>query len=240
MFFRRPSTSFKAHLSPRVYLCPQCCHRILRQQHRNISQTFLSKVAEAKEQWSQRAEEINAGRRESMLSILESRGLLHDVIGERKDLDTLLTAKRVGVYCGVDPTAPSLHVGHLIPFMVVFWMYLHGYHALTLIGGGTARIGDPTGRLADRPQMSSTERKANIVSIHYQLKKLWGNVESVGARHGYKWEKYWHRELTNNGVWWNKVPFVDVLKYMGSGVRIGTLLNKETWVFLSVTRTFQC
>lgn len=44
-----------------------------------------------------------------------------------------MTNKRIGAYCGVDPTAPSLHVGHLLPFMVIFWMYLHGFSAYTLV-----------------------------------------------------------------------------------------------------------
>jgi tyrosyl-tRNA synthetase len=51
----------------------------------------------------------------------------------RESLDFLLTKKRIGVYVGVDPTAPSLHVGHLLPLMALYWMYLHGYRAVTLV-----------------------------------------------------------------------------------------------------------
>ena len=51
----------------------------------------------------------------------------------RDELDQLLTQKRVGVYCGVDPTAPSLHVGHMVPLMVLAWMYIHGYHSTFLV-----------------------------------------------------------------------------------------------------------
>lgn len=51
----------------------------------------------------------------------------------RDELDQLLTQRRVGVYCGVDPTAPSLHVGHMVPFMVLAWMYIHGYHSTFLV-----------------------------------------------------------------------------------------------------------
>lgn len=212
----------------RAYVCSQCRLALLRQQRRNISETHKQKVRDAEGQWHERAKEIRAGKRKSMVEILEARGLIHDIVGERKDLDWLLTEKRAGVYCGIDPTAPSLHVGHLVCFMTLFWMYVHGYHAVTLVGGGTARVGDPTGRTTDRPQMTSTERKANIVSMHYQLKKIWDNVEKVAQKYGYRWEKYWHRELVNNAVWWNKVPFVDVLKYMGSGMRLGPMLSRET------------
>jgi tyrosyl-tRNA synthetase len=52
---------------------------------------------------------------------------------ERKTLDWVLTEKPIGAYVGVDPTAPSLHVGHLLPFMALFWMYLHGYNTFSLV-----------------------------------------------------------------------------------------------------------
>jgi tyrosyl-tRNA synthetase len=51
----------------------------------------------------------------------------------RQTLDWLLTEKRIGVYVGVDPTAPSLHVGHLLPLMALYWMYLHGYYTVSLV-----------------------------------------------------------------------------------------------------------
>lgn len=68
-----------------------------------------------------------------MLEILESRGFVHSIAGERRDFDNLMTDKRVGVYAGIDPTAASLHVGHMIPLMALFWMYIHGIHAYTLV-----------------------------------------------------------------------------------------------------------
>jgi tyrosyl-tRNA synthetase len=51
----------------------------------------------------------------------------------RPSLDWLLTEKRIAAYVGVDPTAPSLHVGHLLPLMALYWMYLHGYHTVSLV-----------------------------------------------------------------------------------------------------------
>jgi tyrosyl-tRNA synthetase len=51
----------------------------------------------------------------------------------RQTLDWLLTEKRIGAYVGVDPTAPSLHVGHLLPLMVLYWLYLHGYYTVSLV-----------------------------------------------------------------------------------------------------------
>ena len=54
-------------------------------------------------------------------------------VSGHKALDWLLTEKRIGAYVGVDPTAPSLHVGHLLPLMALYWMYLHGFHTVTLV-----------------------------------------------------------------------------------------------------------
>jgi len=58
---------------------------------------------------------------------------LLNVESGRQTLEWLLTEKRIGAYVGVDPTAPSLHVGHLLPLMALYWMYLHGYYTVSLV-----------------------------------------------------------------------------------------------------------
>lgn len=68
-----------------------------------------------------------------MLTILKERGYVHAVTGDEKAVDRLMIDKRVGIYLGVDPTARSLHVGHMVAFMPLFWMYIHGFHALSLV-----------------------------------------------------------------------------------------------------------
>jgi tyrosyl-tRNA synthetase len=141
-----------------------------------------------------------------------------------------MTETRVGAYVGIDPTASSLHVGHLLPFMALAWMYTHGYHAVTVLGGATAKIGDPTDRLTTRDRMHSSERTTNMVSMHYQLKKLWANIEAYGKRHGFYEKKPWalHRELVNNHHWWNKLPLLEVLQTLGPGMRLGSMLARDT------------
>lgn len=139
-----------------------------------------------------------------------------------------MTNKRVGAYVGIDPTAASLHVGHLLPLMSLFWMYTHGYHAVTLLGGATAKVGDPSGRLTARDKEHSSIRAANMVNMHYQLKKLWVNVEKYGEKFGHKWEWAWHRELVNNNTWLNKLSVIELLQILGSGMRLGPMLSKDT------------
>lgn len=140
-----------------------------------------------------------------------------------------MTEKRMGAYVGIDPTAASLHVGHLLPLMSLFWMYLHGYHTVSLLGGATCKIGDPTDRLTTRDKQHASIRTANMVRMHMQLKKLWLNVESYGRKYGYS-TSHWalHRELVNNNAWWNKLPMLEVLQVMGPGMRLGSMLARDT------------
>lgn len=213
-------------LRPRApYICQQCQQKRFVAQ---LSQNMIARNRDSADQWAAFARQIKSGERQSMLKTLEERGFIHQVTGDRDQLDQLLIKKRMGVYCGIDPTAPSLHVGHMLPFMVLFWMYFHGYEAVSILGAATSKIGDPTGRTTDRPEMSSVERKANLVSMHYQMKKLWANVERAGASHGLQADKFCRRGLINNSAWWNKLAFLDVLKYLGKGLRVGEMLAKDT------------
>lgn len=214
------------------YTCRSCARRMRTldpaSQRRSITQNYIKKTLEAKIEWARQATEIKAGRKESMLTMLEKRGYVNQIIGERGDLDRLLTEKRVGIYVGVDPTAPSMHVGHLLPLMVLYWMYIHGFHACSLLGGSTAQIGDPIGRTTTREAQHSSIRKVNMLKIHMQLKSIWGHVEDKARAYGYHWEWAWRREVTNNNAWLNKLPAIELLKLLGSGVRLGTMLGRDT------------
>jgi tyrosyl-tRNA synthetase len=121
------------------------CQRCIRSQ--GVSpRTFATVAARAQdkkggpgqkgqEAWQEQARDIETGARPSMLSLLEERGFVKQVAGGRDALDWLLTRKPVGAYVGVDPTAPSMHVGHLLPLMALYWLYLHGYRTVTLVSG---------------------------------------------------------------------------------------------------------
>ena len=83
--------------------------------------------------------------------------------------------------------------------------------------------------MMSRENQPSTIRKENMINMHYQLKKLWANMEKHAcSKHGYKWEWAWHRELVNNNAWMNKLPIMEVLKLLGTGIRIGTMLGRDT------------
>ncbi|KAL1638929.1 tyrosyl-tRNA synthetase [Diplodia intermedia] len=215
---------------PRAWVCRQC---LLRQAGprfpvRPITQGHLRKTIEAEWHWKEQAKEIKAGHKQSFLSMLEERGFVHQIAGTREVLDKLMTEKRIAAYCGVDPTAASLHVGHLLPFMVTFWMYFHGFHAVTVLGGATAKIGDPSGRTTAREHQASATRKANMAQMHIQLKKLWVSVERMARKHGYVREWAWRRALMNNNEWLGKLDVVEFLRVMGPAMRLGPMLSRDT------------
>lgn len=140
-------------------LCPYICRSCARKQaglpsslqlipKRALHRVYLQKQKNAEKEWQERAKEIRAGKRQSMLDLLESRGYVSQIAGyiyylkshfqantdsTRNALNKLMTEKRIGAYVGIDPTAPSMHVGHLLPLMVLYWMYIHGYHVVSLV-----------------------------------------------------------------------------------------------------------
>lgn len=179
-------------------------------------------------QWKEKGKEIKAGKLPSFMSFLEERGYVKQTTSNKPQLENLMNEKRIGAYCGVDPTAPSMHVGHMVPLMVIFWMYLHGFKACTLLGGATAKIGDPEGRTTERERQASNERKTNMALMHVQLKKLWASVEAIGCKHGYEREWAWKRILANNNVWHNKVSIVEMMNKLGRNFRIGPLLSRDS------------
>ncbi|CAG8087861.1 unnamed protein product [Penicillium salamii] len=198
------------------------------QQQRWITQKYVQRMKDGEQEWAGFAKEIKAGNRLNFAQHLEERGLIHDVVGERDLLHEILTEKRAGIYVGIDPTAPSMHVGHMLPFMVLAWGYVWGLPVTFLLGGATSRVGDPSGRLKGRDAVHSSIRKANMASMHMQLKKLGVSIEQYGRRHGHQRHPMWKRALTNNNTWWNSTPFLEVLRDLGAYMRLGPMLGRDT------------
>ena len=161
----------------------------------------------------------------SVLGVLEERGYVNQVAGDRSVLETLLRTKKLGIYAGIDPTAPSLHLGHLLPLMVLFWVSLYGHTAVSLIGGGTARVGDPSGRLTSRAQTADNVQSSNAEAMFRQVAGLWKNAERYAERHGSKFKQF---RLLNNEDWLTKLNVPDFLKTLGNGMRVGTMLGRDT------------
>ncbi|KAI1459916.1 hypothetical protein F4805DRAFT_419130 [Annulohypoxylon moriforme] len=200
-----------------------------RRQARYISQKVLRRRAEAEEKWAERAEQIKQGKIPHLWDSLKERGYIKDIAGTDEQISELMRLKRIGAYVGIDPTAPSLHIGHLLPLMPLFWMYIHGYGAVSVIGGATAKIGDPTGRLKNRDAMTQSDVARNITKAHYQLKRIWLNLDKQAARFGYEKENMiWSRALYNNSNWFNNLPFMEIISRLFRGVRLSNVLSRET------------
>ncbi|KAI0384233.1 hypothetical protein F5Y04DRAFT_238720 [Hypomontagnella monticulosa] len=213
-------------------LCRRCLLRSLAAkppQKRYVSSSFLQKQEEAKQMWEEKAELIKEGKEPHLWDTFKERGLVKDIAGTDEQIRELMRQKRIGVYVGIDPTAPSLHVGHLLPLMPLFWMYMNGYRAVSLVGGATAKIGDPTDRLQSRTPISNTDMTRNITMIHYQLKRIWRNIDNLAPRYGYaKQPRIWSRAVYNNSQWYSSVPFVEVVTRLFKGMRLGPMLSRET------------
>jgi tyrosyl-tRNA synthetase len=196
------------------YVCPRCAARtVLRQPRlRRRLQTTSKSTADVK----------------GILSILEERGLVNQIAGDRPVLDQSLKSGKVGIYAGIDPTAPSLHLGHMLPLMVLFWLHNHGHNVVSLVGGATATLGDPSGRLTSRAKTTDTVHEVNFKTMFAQLGRLWSNAQAYAERHGFQAQDRGRLELLNNATWHKSLTALDLAKVLGSGMRLGAMLGRDT------------
>jgi tyrosyl-tRNA synthetase len=149
----------------------------------------------------------------SLLQILTERGLVQDVtpgLGER------LSREPITAYAGFDPTADSLHVGNLIPVMVLAWLQRQGGRPLALVGGGTALVGDPSGKRSERPMLALEEVEANAAAIRAQLARFLSFEGKNPAR------------LVNNAEWLRPIRLLEFLRDTGKHFTVNYMLQKES------------
>ncbi|EXJ23470.1 Tyrosyl-tRNA synthetase [Alkalibacterium sp. AK22] len=151
----------------------------------------------------------------NILDELEWRGAINQQTDE-EGLKALTQEKSVALYCGIDPSGDSMHVGHLIPFMILKRFQLAGHKPVILIGGGTGSIGDPSGRHSERVLQTMDQIQANADKLSKQMRKLFqaGSDES-GIR------------LVNNYDWLSGLSFLDFLRDYGKEFNINTMLAKD-------------
>lgn len=119
----------------------------------------------------------------------------------------------ISLYCGVDPTGDSMHIGHLIPFMMMKRFQLAGHHPYILIGGGTGTIGDPSGRQSERTLQTMETVQHNVDSLSAQMKKLFGKDANV--------------TMVNNYSWLSDLTLLDFLRDYGKHFNVNTMLAKD-------------
>jgi tyrosyl-tRNA synthetase len=152
----------------------------------------------------------------SLLDELDARGLVADVT-DREGLAALLASQSVPVYAGFDPTATSLHVGNLVPVILLKRFQLAGHRPIVLVGGSTGMIGDPGGRSTERNLLDEDTLAANVAGIRSQLARL---VDFDDPRTG--------ALLTNNIDWTRGVTYLDFLRDTGKHLTINYMLAKDS------------
>jgi tyrosyl-tRNA synthetase len=114
----------------------------------------------------------------------------------------------------------------MVPFMALFWMHLYGFRAITLVGGATAQIGDPTWRSTARKEMVDQEKRQNTLRMEKQLESMWLNVESLGHKYGLSTQS--PHLVLNNLEWLSQVSILEVMQKMGLALRMGSLLSRDS------------
>ena len=143
---------------------------------------------------------------------MKERGLIYQTIYE-DELKDLLERERIVCYCGFDPTADSLHVGHLASILQLVRMQHAGHTPIALIGGATGRIGDPTGRNDMRPMITQSERDENVRKIKEQLESFFDkNVPNKLV-------------VVNNDEWISKLGYVEFLNIVGLNMSVNKMLS---------------
>ena len=150
------------------------------------------------------------------LQVLQSRGFIHQCT----DLEALDKAACEGVvtaYVGYDCTADSLHIGHLISIMMLRWLQKTGHRPITLMGGGTTKVGDPTDKDKQRPLLTDAQIAANMASI----KTAFGKFLTFGDQAN-------DAIMVNNADWLEKLGYVDFLRDYGVHFTINRMLTFDS------------
>lgn len=147
-----------------------------------------------------------------ILEDLKWRGAINQQTDEKGLAEYLEKHDDLALYCGTDPTGDSLHIGHLIPFMILKRFQLAGYHPVIVIGGGTGTIGDPSGRSSERVLLSAEELHQNELALTRQMEKLFGT------------ENF---EIVNNAEWLDKLSLIEFLREYGKHFQVNNMLSKD-------------
>lgn len=149
----------------------------------------------------------------NVYDILMERGFIEQVTHE-EEVKELLSKPGVPFYVGFDPTADSLHVGHFVQIMVMMHMQKAGHIPIALVGGGTAKIGDPSGRTDMRQMLTDEALEKNVQGLKSQMEKY---LVLDGVK----------GHLANNGDWLDQLSYVPFIREIGSKFSVNRMLTAE-------------
>ncbi len=146
---------------------------------------------------------------------LKWRGMIHDIMpGTEEQLAKELTS----AYVGIDPTADSLHIGHLVSVMMLKHFQIAGHKPIVLVGGATGMIGDPSGKSAERNLLDETALRHNQNCLKEQLSKLLD----------FNSDKDNSAELVNNYDWMKEFSFLDFIRDIGKHITVNYMMAKDS------------
>jgi len=147
------------------------------------------------------------------LQVLSQRGFIHQ-ISEAESLDAKALKGPITAYVGFDATAPSLHIGHLLPIMMMRWLQKTGHRPIALMGGGTSKIGDPSGKDASRTLLTGEQIDANIASIRRVFSRFLDF--DAGAI------------MADNAGWLDQLHYIPFLRDVGRHFTINKMLTFDS------------
>ena len=156
------------------------------------------------------------------LRVLSERGFINQ-ISEPEALDALAQKSRITAYIGFDCTAASLHVGSLLPIMMLHWMQQTGHRPIALMGGGTTRVGDPSGKDESRRILTEEDINSNLKGIRAIFSKFLtfdgdGKGQGVGK----------DAVMANNADWLNGLNYIDFLRDVGKHFSVNRMLSMDS------------
>lgn len=150
-----------------------------------------------------------------LLQDLAWRGIIYQQTDEEGLKDTL-NKEPISLYCGVDPTADSMHIGHLLPFLTLRRFQQHGHRPIVLVGGATGLIGDPSGKSEERKLLTLETVQDNVAGIKKQLETIFEFEGENGAI------------MVNNYDWAGSMDIVTFLRDIGKHIGVNYMLAKDT------------
>src|ERR1051325_7443979 len=142
------------------------------------------------------------------------RGMVYDATEGLRDV---LARETLTGYAGFDPTAASLHVGHLLPAIGLARLQRHGHSPIAIVGGGTGMIGDPSGKSQERVLLSAQQIKENVAGVRVQLERF---LDFGAARNAAR--------IVNNAEWLGTIDLVSFLRDAGKHFTVNYMLQKES------------
>jgi len=150
------------------------------------------------------------------LNVLATRGFIHQ-LSEPEALDALTKSARITAYIGFDCTAPSLHVGSLVQIMMLYWAQQTGHRPIALMGGGTTRVGDPSGKDESRKILTDDMIDENLKGIRAVFSKFLKFGDGAGDA-----------IMANNADWLNSLNYVDFLRDVGRHFSVNRMLSFDS------------